>query len=71
MAKDEDLHQGDEVSWNTSQGRTHGTVEKRLTEETQIKGTTVKASDDDPRHLVESDTTGAKAAHTPEALDEE
>lgn len=69
MAKDDDLHEGDKVSWNTSQGETHGTVAERLTDDTQIKGTKVTASDDDPRYLVESDKTGAKAAHKSDALD--
>lgn len=66
MAKS--LKTGDKVSWDTSQGKTHGTVEKKLTSETKIKGHTAKATKDDPQYLVKSDKTGAKAAHKPEEL---
>ncbi len=63
-----DIKVGDPVSWNTSQGRTHGKVVKRLTSRTKVGGTEIHATKDDPRWLVESDTTGAQAAHTAEAL---
>ncbi len=61
--------QGDEVSWNTSQGVTHGKVKRKLTADTHVKGTKITASEDDPRYLVESDKTGEEAAHKPEALE--
>lgn len=35
----------------------------------QIKNYNVKASDDDPKYLVESEQTGAEAAHNPDALE--
>lgn len=60
--------QGDRVKWNTPQGETHGKVKKRLTEDTTIKDQTIRASEDDPRYLVESEKTGAEAAHKAEAL---
>lgn len=60
--------QGDKVSWNTSQGETHGTVKRKLTSDTQIKGTKISASEDDPRYLVESAKSGEEAAHKPDAL---
>ena len=59
---------GDHVAWNTPQGETEGTVERKLTSPTKIKGHEVKASADDPEYLVKSDATGAKAAHKPGAL---
>ncbi|TFY97463.1 DUF2945 domain-containing protein [Ramlibacter rhizophilus] len=59
---------GDKVSWNTSQGRTSGTVKKKLTHPTDIKTHHVAASADDPQYLVQSDKTGAQAAHKPQAL---
>lgn len=59
---------GDKVEWNTSQGTTEGTVKKKLTSETDIKGHHVAASKDNPEYLVESDKSGAEAAHKPEAL---
>ncbi len=63
------ISKGDTVSWNTSQGTTHGTaVEKRVKEFT-FEGQTFKASDDEPYWIVESDKTGAKAAHKESTLD--
>lgn len=62
---------GDQVSWNTPQGKTHGKVVKQLTQRTEIKGHTVAASEDEPQYLVESDSTGNQAAHKPEALTKE
>ena len=64
----DNLKQGDQVEWNTSQGKTTGTVKKKLTSPTKIKGHEVKASDNNPEYLVESEKSGAQAAHKPEAL---
>jgi hypothetical protein len=69
MADDSELGKGDEVTWNTSQGETTGEVKDRITEDTAIKGYDVKASEDNPKYIVESDKTGAQAAHKPDALD--
>ncbi len=71
MAKDQDLSKGDDVQWNTSQGETEGEVVKRITDDTKIKDNKVKASADNPKYIVESDKTGAKAAHKPDALDKQ
>lgn len=62
------LKKGDKVEWNTSQGKTHGTVEKKLTSETHIKTHKVAASKDDPQYLVKSDKSGKEAAHKPDQL---
>lgn len=59
---------GDKVSWSTSQGRTHGKVVKKLTSDCKIEDHQVRASSDDPQYLVESEKTGARAAHKPGAL---
>jgi len=64
----DDLSKGDHVEWNTSQGKTEGTVVRKQTSDTHIKGHKVAASKDDPQYIVESDKTGAKAAHKPESL---
>jgi hypothetical protein len=68
-----DLEKGDKVAWNTPQGETTGTVERKLTEDARIgndgqKGTKVSASADDPRYVVTSDKSGKRAAHKPGAL---
>lgn len=62
------LKKGDHVAWSTSQGETHGTVERKITEPMDIKGHHVAASPDNPQVLVKSDKTGAKAAHKASAL---
>jgi hypothetical protein len=62
------LSKGDRVEWETSQGKTAGKVKKKLTSDTKIKEHEVKASKDDPQYLVESEKTGAEAAHKPGAL---
>lgn len=64
----EELSKGDKVEWETSQGTTRGTVKKKLTSETKIKGHKVAASRDKPEYLVESDKSGKQAAHRPGAL---
>jgi hypothetical protein len=60
--------QGDRVSWNTSQGTTHGKVVKKLTSDTKIEDHQVRASEDDPQYLVESEKSGGDAVHKPDAL---
>ena len=62
------LQVGDRVEWNTAQGKTTGTIQKKLTEPTKIKDYDVQASGQDPQYLVESEQTGAQAAHKPDAL---
>lgn len=59
---------GDKVQWESSQGTVHGTIKKKLTGPTEIKGHHVAASREHPEYLVVSDKTGAEAAHKPEAL---
>lgn len=59
---------GDAVRWDHSQGTSKGKVVRKLTSETHIKGHKVAASQDHPEYLVESDKTGARAAHTPQEL---
>ena len=64
----DDFNAGDHVEWNTSQGTTSGRVERKLTSTTKIDGHEAKATKDEPQYLVESDKTGAEAAHKPDAL---
>ena len=62
------LKKGDKVEWNTSQGKTLGTVVKKQTTETHIKKHKVAASKDNPQYIVKSDKSGKTAAHKPEEL---
>jgi hypothetical protein len=65
----DELKKGDKVEWKTSQGKTTGEVEKKLTSSTDIKGHHVAASKENPEYLVASDKTGKQAAHKPDALE--
>ncbi len=56
------------AKWNTAQGKTTGTVKKKLTDTTDIKGHTAKATESDPQYLIESESTGSEAAHKPDTL---
>ncbi len=59
---------GDHVTWGTSQGETHGTVEKIVTSETKVKGHVAKATKEAPQVLVKSDKSGKEAVHKPDEL---
>ncbi|WP_424467977.1 DUF2945 domain-containing protein [Pseudoclavibacter helvolus] len=63
-----DLSKGDRVSWNTSQGRTQGEIVEKKTKDFQFDGQKFTASDDEPAYIIESEKTGAKAAHKGSAL---
>ncbi|MDT3331099.1 MULTISPECIES: DUF2945 domain-containing protein [Microbacterium] len=63
-----DLKKGDRVSWNTSQGRTQGKITERKTRDFTFDGQDFTASTDEPAFIVESEKTGAKAAHKGSAL---
>lgn len=64
----EKLKKGDEVEWNTSQGKTTGTVKKKMTSPIDIKDHHVAATKDNPEYLVETEESGKEAAHKPESL---
>lgn len=59
---------GDEVSWSTSQGKTTGTVTRKVTGTAAVKGHTAKATKANPEFEVESSKTGKKAIHKAQAL---
>ena len=65
----QEFKQGDKVEWNTPQGKTRGTVKKKLTSDTEVGWQKGNASEDDPRYLVESEKSGKEAAHKPESLE--
>lgn len=62
------ISKGDKVSWNTSQGTTHGKAKEKKTKPFQHDGQKFDASDDEPYWIVESDKTGATAAHKESSL---
>jgi hypothetical protein len=64
----DELKPGDHVGWNSSGGQSEGEVVEKVTEDTQIKGHKVKASEDEPQFKVKSDKSGKEAIHKPEEL---
>lgn len=58
---------GNRVEWNTSEGKTLGRVEKKLTSATPIKDHTVAASSNNPEYLSRATKAGksrlTKVAH--------
>ena len=68
MAQIGDLHDGDRVSWNTSQGRVTGSILRKATCRLYIHDYEVKASPQDPSFIVRSDRSGKLAAHKAAAL---
>jgi hypothetical protein len=64
----DELKQGDHVSWKSHGGTAEGTVQRKITGDTQEAGRQVRASEDDPQYLVQSEKSGGEAAHKPGAL---
>jgi len=49
-------------------GTAEGTVERKITADTEEAGRTVRASEEEPQHLVRSAKSGGTAVHKPSAL---
>ena len=64
----EQFKKGDKVTWQSHGSTAEGTVEKKITSDTEAAGRTVRASEDDPQYLVRSDKSGGEAVHKPDAL---
>ena len=64
----DDFKKGDKVTWQSHGSTAEGTVEKKITEDTEAAGRTVRASKDDPQYLVKSEKSGGEAVHKPDAL---
>ena len=62
---------GDKVSWKTPQGKTEGKGVDVKKKDFQFDKQHFKASEDEPKYIVESEKTGAKAAHAESALTKE
>ena len=63
-----ELKRGDEVTWNSHGGQAVGKVKRKITSEADAGGRHVKASKDEPQHLVRSEKSGGEAVHEPSAL---
>lgn len=62
------FRKGDKVEWKSHGTTVEGTVEQKITSDTEAAGRTVRASKDEPQYQVRSDKTGADAVHKPSAL---
>ena len=65
----DDLKKGDHVTWKSHGGKAEGTVQKKITEDTEAAGRKVKASSDEPQYEVKSEKSGGTAVHKPSALE--
>ncbi|HVL48762.1 MAG TPA: DUF2945 domain-containing protein [Candidatus Thermoplasmatota archaeon] len=61
---------GDHVAWDHAQGTSEGRIVRIAKEPGTIEDFRYVASEDDPRYIVESGSTGARAAHKGEELRE-
>ncbi|WP_059012025.1 hypervirulence associated TUDOR domain-containing protein [Streptomyces specialis] len=68
MAKDSEFHPGDRVSWKSHGSTAEGTVKRKIDKRTRAAGRTVAASPDAPQYEVESEKSGGRAVHRPDAL---
>ena len=59
---------GDRVRWDAGNESSVGTVERKITSNTEAGGRKVKASKDEPQYLVKSEKNGSTAVHKPDAL---
>ncbi|RZT25668.1 DUF2945 family protein [Mycobacterium sp. BK558] len=60
---------GDKVTWQSHGSTAEGTVEEKITSDTEAAGRTVRASNDEPQYRVVSDKSGGDAVHKPDALE--
>ncbi|BBX20370.1 hypothetical protein MDUV_52300 [Mycolicibacterium duvalii] len=64
----QNFSKGDKVTWQSHGSTAEGTVEEKITSDTEAAGRTVRASKDEPQYRVRSDKSGNDAVHKPEAL---
>ncbi len=64
----DDFSKGDRVTWSSHGGEAEGVVVRKITEDTEAGGRTVRASKDEPQYLVRSEKSGGEAVHKPSAL---
>ena len=65
----QEFKKGDKVMWSShGHDDTPGVVVRKITSDTEAGGRQVRASEDDPQYLVNSDKGGGEAVHKPSAL---
>ena len=68
---DDDLTKGDHVRWKSHGSTAEGTVQRKITSDTEASGRTVRATEDDPQYEVKSEKSGRTAVHKPGALEQD
>ncbi|WP_007026520.1 hypervirulence associated TUDOR domain-containing protein [Saccharomonospora iraqiensis] len=63
-----EFHKGDRVRWDAGNQSSVGTVEDKITSDTEAGGRTVRASPEHPQYLVRSEKSGRTAVHHPDKL---
>ncbi|MFF0526813.1 DUF2945 domain-containing protein [Nocardia amikacinitolerans] len=63
-----EFRKGEKVEWNSHGSTAKGTVEEKITSDTEAAGRTVRASEDDPQYRVHSEKSDRDAVHKPGAL---
>jgi hypothetical protein len=64
----EEFRKGDHVTWRSHGGEADGVVVRKITEDTELAGRQVRASEEEPQYLVRSEKSGGEAVHKPSAL---
>jgi hypothetical protein len=59
---------GERVSWSSHGSEAIGRVTRKITRRTRAAGRTAEASPEGPQYEVESEKSGRRAVHKPEAL---
>jgi len=54
----QEFEPGDKVLFNFHTGLSRGTVQEKITEDTEVDGRTAHASKDDPQYIIKRDKTG-------------
>jgi hypothetical protein len=63
-----EFKKGDKVTWQSHGSTAEGTVEEKITSDTEAAKRTVRASKDDPQYRVRSEKSGNDAVHKPGSL---
>jgi Hypervirulence associated proteins TUDOR domain len=64
----QEFKKDDRVTWKSHGRNAEGEVLRKITEEAELGGRKVRASNDDPQYLLRSDKSGGEAVHKPSAL---
>jgi hypothetical protein len=64
----QEFKKGDRVPWEAGNQSSVGTVEEKITSETEASGRKVEASKEEPQYLVPSEKSGNTAVHHPDKI---